>query len=286
MQEGLIVIEQLPVIRERLELIKSDVEKKVNHALSVPCTEETCRQVKTMRAELNKEFGDLETRRKEVKAKIMEPYEQFSRIYKECVSDIFTDADVVLKNRIGAVEDSVKKEKAAKIKAYFDEYAESRNVGFVRMDDAGINITLSASLKSLKDQAKRFLDRIAGDLKLIAVQEYPNEIMAEYKTEGPCYLNSAKAITAVIDRHKAIEAEAVRQTEAEKLKEAEAAAEAVVEEVLKSESAGLPAPGQAEQEPAESVREKIFCVQFSVYGTRTQLKELKQFLMNGGYQYE
>lgn len=287
MRDRLIVIDQLPVIREQLALIRSEVEEKVNYALSVPCTEETCKQVKTMRADLNKEFGDLEARRKEVKTKIMEPYEQFNQIYKECVSDIYTDADAALKSRIAVVEDSVKKEKAAKVKAYFEEYAESLKVDFVRMEDAALNITLSASLKSLKEQAKKFMDSVADDIQLINTQEHATEIFTEYKSDGACRLNAAKSITTVANRHAAIEAEAERRAESEKLRAAEAATEAVVAEVLRSETAHLTAPVQIKKPaPAETNREKLLCVQFSVYGTRTQLKALKQFLADGGYKYE
>ena len=49
---------------------------------------------------------------------------------------------------------------------YFEEYRDSLGIpaDLVSYDRAGIVVTLSASAKSLKTQAKDFLDRIGSDL--------------------------------------------------------------------------------------------------------------------------
>lgn len=54
-------------------------------------------------------------------------------------------------------------------------------IDFVTFEQANIGITLSASLKSLKEQAKNFADRISDDLMLIQTQENKAEILVEYK---------------------------------------------------------------------------------------------------------
>lgn len=58
-------------------------------------------------------------------------------------------------------------------------------------------------MKSLKEQAKAFIDKIVDDLNLIKTQEHKAEILVEYKQT----LNVAQAITIVINRFKAIEEE-------------------------------------------------------------------------------
>ena len=58
-------------------------------------------------------------------------------------------------------------------------------------------------MKSLKEQAKQFIDKIVDDLKLIETQEHKAEILVEYKQT----LNVAQAITTVTNRFKAIEEE-------------------------------------------------------------------------------
>ena len=89
----LIVIRQLPVIEEHLRSIKEQIEAEVKQALSLVCCDDTVQSVKATRAELRKKFEALEVQRKQVKTAIMAPYEQFDKVYKECVSDIFNRAD-------------------------------------------------------------------------------------------------------------------------------------------------------------------------------------------------
>ena len=92
---------------------------------------------------------------------------------------------------------------------YFDEYAQSKSVDFVSLDKLGIKVTLSASLKSLKDKVKESIDKISDDIKLIETQEYSDEMLFEYKKS----LNVSQAVTAVTDRHKAIEEQKAKTAE-------------------------------------------------------------------------
>ena len=81
----LIRVTQLPVIEERLRSMKAHVDESVQEALSLVCTEETVTAVKKARADLNNQFADLEEQRKAVKKAVMEPWERFEAVYKECV---------------------------------------------------------------------------------------------------------------------------------------------------------------------------------------------------------
>ena len=99
MENNLIVVKQLPIIEDQLRQVKASVDARVAQALALACTEETYKDVKKARAELNKEFQDLEARRREVKKAILAPYEAFEKLYKECAADAFTKADAELKPR-------------------------------------------------------------------------------------------------------------------------------------------------------------------------------------------
>lgn len=70
-------------------------------------------------------------------------------------------------------------------------------------EQVSLNITMSVSLKKLKETIKSNLDKIMDDLKLIATQEHKDEILYEYKRS----LNVSVAITSVTERYKAIEEE-------------------------------------------------------------------------------
>ena len=82
-----ITLKQLPIIEEHLQLVKADVETRTKNAMQLVCTEETRGDVKKIRTELGKEFASMEEQRKRVKEAIMEPYNQFEAVYKDCSSD-------------------------------------------------------------------------------------------------------------------------------------------------------------------------------------------------------
>lgn len=295
MNDNLIIVRQLPVIEDQLLQVKASIESRVSEALSLACTEDTYKAVKKARSELNKEYTELERRRKEVKASILAPYEQFEKLYKECAGDIYTQADNQLKARISEVEEGLKQQRLDDLLAYFEEYRQSLGLDpdLATFDASGIKVTLSDSKKALKTKAKEFLDRVAGDLELIETQELKEEILVEYRRT----LNISAAVTAVNNRHKAMEAERRRLEAAAVARSALGASSAKVEETVKETAAGpglMPpvaslvedAPAPEDMPPAEQTAEKLYSTAFRVTGSLDQLKALKKFLVDGGYTYE
>lgn len=280
MSNEIIVVKQLPVIEQQLAQIKEQVTERVSAAMKLVCTEDTVKAVKKARTELNAEFKAWEDKRKEVKTAVMTPYEKFESVYKDCISDAYKAADKDLKQKIDEVEQELKSKKAAEIRSYFEEYLASKDIDFVTYEQAGINVTLSASLKSLKEQSKTFIDRIVSDLALIETfTDLKAEILVEYKKS----LNVSDAITGVKARAKAVQEEQARQeAEAEKR-----AAEAQRVEAIKAAIPEAPAAVEAPTEQAAApAPEKKYCIRFTVKGTKEQLIALKKFLNEGGYIYE
>lgn len=279
MKNEIIVVKQLPEIEEHLQAIKEEVNAKVKTALSLVCTEDTVKAVKKVRTSLNKDLKDFEERRKAVKKAIMTPYEAFETVYKDCVSDTYKKADVELKKKIDSVENELKERKRTEVKEYFDEYLTATGIDFVTFDNAHINVTLSASMKSLKEQAKTFIDRICDDLNLIDTQEHKDEILYEYKQS----LNVSGAITAITNRYKAIEEAKAREEERKAREQAKAEAVAKVEAVAPPVAVTPPAV-EPIAPPVEE--EKTFKMTFTVKGTMAQLKELKKFIIEKGIEIE
>lgn len=277
MENNIIQVKQLPIIVEQLHEVKAEVTAKVEQALSLICTEDTVKDVKKVRSELNKELKDYEERRKAVKKAIMTPYEQFETVYKDCISDTYKKADTELKGKIDSVENELKEQKKAEVKGYFDEYLTATGIDFITFENANINVTLSASMKSLKEQAKAFVDKIVDDLNVINTQEHKDDILYEYKAS----LNLSAAITTVTNRYKAIEAAKAREEERKAREQAEAESAAKVEEVVE---AVTPPTVESIAPPVEE--EKTYTLKFTVRGTMPRLKALKEFLNNGGYDYE
>lgn len=277
MNNEIIKVTQLPIIVEQLHEVKAEVTAKVEQALNLVCTENTIKDVKKVRSELNKELKDYEDRRKAVKTAIMKPYNDFEEIYKDCISDTYKKADAELKNKIDSVENELKDKKRIEVLCYFAELCEANRLDFITFKNANINVTLSASMKSLKEQAKAFVDKIVGDLNLIDTQEHKDEIFYEYKAS----LNVSNAITTVANRYKAIEEAKAREEERKAREQAEAEAAAKVESVVEAV-----APPTVEPIAPPVEEEKTYTTKFIVRGTMLQLKALKEFLNNGGYDYE
>lgn len=270
-KKELIVVKQLPIIEEQLKSLSDEIDKKVSQALSLVVSDETVKEVKKVRAELNADFKDLEQKRKSVKEQVMNPYMQFEEVYKRYVTDKFKYADEELKKKISMVETEQLNAKSKEIKDYFEEYKVSKNIDFITFENSNINITLSASNKSLKEQAKAFIDKVCDDLALIDSQEHKEEILIEYKRS----LNVSLAITTVVNRYKELEELKKKQEIVEQQKQVEETTVAKVEEVLS-------APVQIETTNQDEILE----IAFKVRGSIEKLKELVHFLKERGYEYE
>ena len=287
--DSLIVVQQLPIIKEQLHSIKAQAQESVKEALSLACTEETLKVVKERRAALNRDRKDLDVRRMAVKKQIMQPFEDFDEVYKECVTDVYGPADEALKGKITDVESGLKADKEKKVKDYFAEMVKASGVEWVTYEDVGVAVTLTASLKSLKAKVKEYVEKVAADVACINGMENAPEIMAEYKLCG----SLAVAINSVSQRKDRIareEAERKQRLEAQlRAQEAEKAVLDVAEEELSAPQAmGTEPPVMDEQETEDSQKEGTEQVMnakfafmgrtFQCRGTLPQLRELKSFV--------
>ena len=275
--QDLLIVKQLPQIEEHLKELSIDVDKKVEYAKSLICTDENIKTIKQVRADLNKEFKGVEQQRKLVKEQILAPYMKFEDVYKQYISDKYKSADSDLKTKIDLTENEFKAKKEQEIKDYFEEYKIANNIDFITYGQARINVTLSASMKSLKEQAKQFIDKITDDLKLIETQEHKAEILVEYKQT----LNVAQAITTVTNRFKAIEEE--KKKEEQKVVHIEMNEN---HEITKKSYEQLESIFNKPLEQPKEEKEEVLTLKFTVKGTKTKLRALKEFLINGGYEYE
>lgn len=272
--QELIVIKQLPVIEEKLKQLSEDISEKVESAKALVCTEENVKTIKQVRANLNKEFIQVENQRKAVKEQILEPYMKFEKIYKEYISDKYKSADEDLKIKINTVENELKVQKEQEIKNYFEELKTANNIDFVTYGQAKINVTLTASKKSLKEQVDSFINKILDDLKLIKTQDNKAEILVEYKKD----LNVSRAITEVVNRKE--ELLKIQQQQIDRNLQEEK--NRIQENLHNLASANT---GNQTQQEVQT-QEKIYKITFTVTGTAVRLKQLKDYMLREGYQYE
>lgn len=247
----LMKITQNAIIEEQLKTISDEIQKRVDYAEKLVCTTDTIKDIKKQRTILRNQFSDLEMQRKQIKAEFQAPYLRFEKVYKELISDKYKNADVQLKCKIDNVESELKIQKENNIREYFNEYCESEGIDFVKFEQVGLNINLSSTEKSLREQTKMFLDRIKSDIELIQHEDNFAEIMIEYTK----HLNVSRAIIEVKERHK-------------KLSEIVNCADKNVQNDTN------------EQQKEETLKapETIYTMTFSVKGSKSQLVKLKQYL--------
>lgn len=280
----LVVLKQLPVIEDRLDEAFLAVQAQLDAVSNLVVTEENCKELKKTRAELNKQYGELETLRKQVKSAIEGPYKRFeSGPYKK-LADAYRAAIGKLDGDIKDVDGELKARKQRELLAYWEEYRQSLGLDSSIADPrrSDIKVGLSVTMKSLKMQVREYLDRIDGDLRMIETLEDADEVLAEYRL---C-LSVTDAVRNVADRHKRIEEERKRREAEEESRKSREVAEKAVEDAVADEELSVGTPVEIGPEEEKEGSERILSTVFRVSGTLSMLKELKAFLVNGGYTYE
>lgn len=279
MTNEIIKIKQLPVLEEQFNAAGAEVDKRLAAVAAMVVTDENRKEVKKIRAEINKEFKAFEEQYKTIKAEVLEPWHKVEAAYKENIKDKYSEADRTLKTRIDEIENELKEEKAEKLKKWYLEYAAANNVtSFAIWPIPEIKIGLSESDKKLRDEAKAYIDSIVSDLELIDTQPNSAEIMAEYKLNR----NASAAIKIVTDR-KAREAEEQRiEIERAQGKAAELQHEKEFNDAIGAiKEAEQPAPVEAPTvapPTVEQPEQPEQYIAFKVYGSREDMKKVVDFM--------
>lgn len=278
----LISVVQLPIIQEQLHTIKAQIEARAAEALAAPCTEETVKSVKELRADLRRDFAELETRRKAVQAAVLKPYDEFMAVYRECVTDVFTPCDRELKRKIDSVEEELKARKAERVKAYFLEYCQSVGIDFLRFEGIGLNITKTVSEKRLKESVKAYVDRVMQDCAVIGQQEHAAEIMAEYRVNGFDCVRAMNTVATRLQRERECRMRQEERGEQERQEQQRQAEMSQEEPTAFAPPQVYETPIDKESEDVESDPYKTLT--FTVRGRLSDLRKLKQFLISGPYE--
>ena len=266
-------IKSVGEIESNMKEVKRYVENLNNYYKNITFTEETMKDAKDEKSKVNKFKSQVADYKKNIIAEYNKPIKAFEDTAKE-TEKLLAETYNTINQQVANYENKQKEIKEQEIKEYFEECKIANNIDFITYGQAKIDVTLSASMKNLKEQAKSFIDKVADDLKLIETQEHKTEILVEYKQ----ILNVSQAITSVTNRFKAIEEEKKKIEQEKELQEF--VVDTAKESDKYSEQIILNAPS------IEEKTEETLTLKFTVRGTRTKLKELKQFLESGGYDYE
>ncbi|SQA92442.1 DUF1351 domain-containing protein [Capnocytophaga ochracea] len=287
MNEQLITLKQAPIIvYEKIKAVGQQIEAKIAE-LNLDnqlVTDETLKSAKETRAMLHKELDVFETQRKFIKEQVNAPYEAFEKAYKEHIKVHYEKADSTLKSKIDEVQNRLISDKITRIKDYFTELCQSQGIDFLIFERLPLNITLSASDKSLKEQVANFVGEVSKSLQLIESLSDPDEFKAEILTEYKQTLDITRAIQGAQYRRQQREAE-LQRIEAQRAT-AEQARLAAEERARETAPLQAPAQVQPEQEATQApLQEEILQYTLTVQGTRAQLKALRAFLETNNIKY-
>lgn len=308
MNEELITLKQPPIIiYEQIKAVGQQIEAKIAE-LNLDnqlVTDETLKSAKNTRTMLRKELDDFETQRKYIKEQVNAPYEAFEKAYKEHIKVHYDKADSTLKSKIDEVQNRLLDDKRGRIKDYFTEFCAAQGIDFLIFERLPLNITITKSDKSLKEEVAGFVSEVSKSLQLIESLNEPDEFKAEILTDYKQTLDVTRAIQNAQYSRQQREAE-LQRIEAQRVAAEQARLSA---EARAREAAPLQAPAQvineaqsaAPLQPAapiqpEPVQEATQAVQdydneivqsrFIVIGTRAQLRALRAFLDNNNIQYQ
>lgn len=265
----IIKIQHLPEIFEQLEKVGKFVDKKLEGVTDLAATDANKSSLKDKRTEINNTLQILEDKRKEIKKAIETPYDVFNAKYTKEVKEKLENASKTLTGKINFIEDTQKKLKEECLRNYFEEYKTSKNIDFITFEQMHLNIILSTTETKYKSDIAKFIDKVSDELELINLQSSKDEIMYEYKKT----LDLPNSIKIVQERKMAIEKAAEENAKKELLAKQQ---QAKVDEIKKVVLTG----------PVKEEKEEIFQLTFKVRGTKNQLVLLKNFLNEGGYDYE
>lgn len=207
-------IKSLGVIEDNIKDLKQYAIDLSDYYKKITFTPETLKNAKDERTEVNKFKSKVKGFVKEVETRWNKPLENFKKDVKETVN-ILEDTYSTINNQVLKYENETKEKIKKMCSSYFNEYALSKKINFLKFEQANIGITLGLMTekgqltKKAKDEITAFIDKIASDLALINSQSYEDEILIEYKKD----LNVSRAICEVTDRHKQLEQAKIQKEE-------------------------------------------------------------------------
>ena len=286
MMDEIAVVEQLPIIAEKLKKVGEELDKRINelHLDSLVCNEETRKEIKNLRTQIGTEFKECENQRKTIKNQIMTPYEEFNKIYEEEIKARYQQADLILKTKIDEVENSIKEKTKELALEYFNEYKTSKTVikdNYLSFEELNLSIGLDGLtdkgllVKKYKDAIIEKVDNVERDIETINTMEHNDEILAEYLKNK----NLSLAIKEANDRHVIL---AQVQKDYEVVQEEQKQEEQVVEKVEEV----LSAPVEEQTNIEDFAEEELLEAKFRVVTTRDNLKFLVRVMEERGMTYE
>lgn len=269
------------------EELKAEIAAKMQDYKTLAFTEDTIKEAKADRANLNKLKKAFDDERKRIKKLCMAPYDRFEQQAKEII-DLIDEPIQIIDAQIKEVEEAKKAQKRKDIEDLFGTIGFQTFVTLEHIwDEKWLNATVPMS--KIEEQMKSRMYQIGDDVATIhSLPEFSFEAMEIYKKT----LDLSKAIQegqrlADIQKRKA----AYEEEQRRKQEEAEAARKAQDAEALPEpeETPVLAVPEEPDNtsanQPSVEPGQPLIQLDFRVWGTKDQLMALRQYMVENNLRF-
>lgn len=270
----------LPEIQWNHEELKQEIAAKTAEYKTIAYTDAQETEMRKDRATLNKLVPAFEDQRKQVKKFYQAPYDKFEVQVKEVLNPV-REAIGAIDDGLAEIDRNYRVEKTNKMRGLYEVYVGDlraavpfdktikeewyrKSITDKKLEQGYIDLfkRIRWDLQSLDELPERFRDK--------AVMEYmKNFRLSDALREGKRLEELEKSME---ERRKKLEAEQAARKE-EKARTAEKTAEDPAQAVIQ----GSPGKGP---EQAVSLEAPILHLDFRVWGTREQLMELRQYMID------
>ena len=253
-------------------------------------TEDMIQQAKADRAKLRKFVDAIEDKRKEIKRKYLEPYEQFEREEKELIGMVQKAIDNI-DDQVKKVEERKRAEKTEKVREFYEENIHDigQYLPFERVFRPEF-ANASTSMKAIKQEILDKIQKVNEGLAIL------NEVDSKFAGDmKEVFLQTYDIGLAMAERNRLEQEERRREeymAEQQRRKEEREAKEKA--EAQRIMNAGVTQPASALETPESDttasyhrpVIEPVHVIDFRVHATDAQLDALKAFLNKNGIRFE
>lgn len=270
--------EALPPVKWNYDDVKQWIDNGLAKYKGIVYTPDTITQAKKDRADLNKLVAAIDTKRKEMKAHYLSPYEEFEAQAKELVGMVKA-VNAEIDAQVKAYEAFKKEEKLGEIKALYQTMIGSLAalVPYEKLHNPKwLNVT--CSMGTISEEMGGKIDRIEAGLKSIDTLGLDDDLAGRVKS---CFLQTYDLAAALAMKDLIVQ----EREELERLKAAQDAARAAkspVEEYTPVQQE-TPAPVQSGE---DNTAEKIHTITFRIRVTESKLRLLGDFMRANGIRPE
>ena len=175
-------IKGIATIENNIGLVKDYALNLKEYYKNIVFSEEEKKDAEIEKAQINKQIKQVSDFRKAIMQKYNEPIKQFETTAKE-TEKILKETYEFINEQVKVFDQAELEDIRNKMETYFNEYAASKEIDFVTLEDMNISITKSCVTatnnltKKVINQINEFIDSIKKDLEIIADSKYKEEVL-------------------------------------------------------------------------------------------------------------